>query len=282
MSKRVWIVGPIAWDTVLYLHQYPSAGGFAQGYKKIERPGGSAGNVALGLSTTGVETGFVCYLGNDDIGIKLDDLLNSSQIKNLEITRINGPSSHVLVAIDESGDRTIFGLNESYLSQVNLDNVQLHADDIVCFVLWRPYFLNSLKKAKEAGCTTIVGVEALGDPMVTHADVVIGSRAEFKSDNDLVPFLDRFPTIIVTNGEHGATRITKEGIDFQPALPAQTIDTTGAGDSFLAGYLAAYAHGHTEGKHAMEVGARWAALKVTLPVSIPPDFSELPGFKSLL
>jgi sugar/nucleoside kinase (ribokinase family) len=238
--------------------------------------------VALGLSTTGVETGFVCYLGNDDIGIKLDDLLNSSQIKNLEITRINGPSSHVLVAIDESGDRTIFGLNESYLSQVNLDNVQLHADDIVCFVLWRPYFLNSLKKAKEAGCTTIVGVEALGDPMVTHADVVIGSRAEFKSDNDLVPFLDRFPTIIVTNGEHGATRITKEGIDFQPALPAQTIDTTGAGDSFLAGYLAAYAHGHTEGKHAMEVGARWAALMVTLPVSIPPDFSELPGFKSLL
>jgi sugar/nucleoside kinase (ribokinase family) len=282
MSKRVWIVGPIAWDTVLYLHQYPSAGGFAQGYKKIERPGGSAGNVALGLSTTGVETGFVCYLGNDDIGIKLDDLLNSSQIKNLEITRINGPSSHVLVVIDESGDRTIFGLNESYLSQVNLDNVQLHADDIVCFVLWRPYFLNSLKKAKEAGCTTIVGVEALGDPMVTHADVVIGSRAEFKSDNDLVPFLDRFPTIIVTNGEHGATRITKEGIDFQPALPAQTIDTTGAGDSFLAGYLAAYAHGHTEGKHAMEVGARWAALMVTLPVSIPPDFSELPGFKSLL
>ncbi len=282
MSKRVWIVGPIAWDTVLYLHQYPSAGGFAQGYKKIERPGGSAGNVALGLSTTGVETGFVCYLGNDDIGIKLDDLLNSSQIKNLKITRINGPSSHVLVVIDESGDRTIFGLNESYLSQVNLDNVQLHADDIVCFVLWRPYFLNSLKKAKEAGCTTIVGVEALGDPMVTHADVVIGSRAEFKSDNDLVPFLDRFPTIIVTNGEHGATRITKEGIDFQPALPAQTIDTTGAGDSFLAGYLAAYAHGHTEGKHAMEVGARWAALMVTLPVSIPPDFSELPGFKSLL
>jgi sugar/nucleoside kinase (ribokinase family) len=282
MSKRVWIVGPIAWDTVLYLHQYPSAGGFAQGYKKIERPGGSAGNVALGLSTTGVETGFVCYLGNDDIGIKLDDLLNSSQIKNLEITRINGPSSHVLVVIDESGNRTIFGLNESYLSQVNLDNVQLHADDIVCFVLWRPYFLNSLKKAKEAGCTTIVGVEALGDPMVTHADVVIGSRAEFKSDNDLVPFLDRFPTIIVTNGEHGATRITKEGIDFQPALPAQTIDTTGAGDSFLAGYLAAYAHGHTEGKHAMEVGARWAALMVTLPVSIPPDFSELPGFKSLL
>ena len=282
MSKRVWIVGPIAWDTVLYLHQYPSAGGFAQGYKKIERPGGSAGNVALGLSTTGVETGFVCYLGNDDIGIKLDDLLNSSQIKNLEIIRINGPSSHVLVAIDESGDRTIFGLNESYLSQVNLDNVQLRADDIVCFVLWRPYFFNSLKKAQEAGCTVIVGVEALGDPMVTHADVVIGSRAEFKSDNDLVPFLDRFPTIIVTNGEHGATRITREGIDFQPAFPAQTIDTTGAGDSFLAGYLAAYAHGHTEGKHAMEVGARWAALMVTLPVSIPPDFSELPGFKSLL
>ena len=282
MSKRVWIIGPIAWDTVLYLHEYPSAGGFAQGYKKIERPGGSAGNVAVGLATTGVETGFVCYLGNDEIGKKLEDLLNSSKIKNLEITRVDGPSSHVLVTIDQSGDRTIFGLNESYLSQVNLDKVLLQPEDIVCFVLWRPYFLESLKKAQAVGCTTILGVEALHDPMVTHADVVIGSRAEFKNDNDLVPFLDRFPTIIVTDGENGARRLTQEGIKFQPAFPAETIDTTGAGDSFLAGYLAAYAHGHTDGTHAMEVGARWAALMVTLPVSIPPDFSLLSGSKTLL
>lgn len=282
MSRRVWIIGPIAWDTVLYLDEYPRSGGFAQGYKKIERPGGSAGNVALGLATTDVKTGFVCYLGNDDIGAKIEEVLRNSKIENLEITRVDGPSSHVLITIDKTGDRTIFGLNESFLNRVNLDNVELLPDDIVCFVLWRPYFLESLKKAQAIGCTTILGVEALHDSNVTHADVIIGSRAEFHGDNDLARFLDRFPKIIVTSGENGSTCLTKEGSIFQPAFPSEVIDTTGAGDTFLAGYLAAFAHGHTEGTHAMFVGAKWASLMVTKSTSIPPNFSEIEDYENLL
>ena len=282
MSRRVWIIGPIAWDTVLYIDDYPRSGGFAQGYKKIERPGGSAGNVALGLATTGVTTGFVCYLGNDDIGVKIEEVLQASNIENLKITRVDGPSSHVLITIDKTGDRTIFGLNESYLNRVNLDDVELFADDIVCFVLWRPYFLESLKKAQAIGCTTILGIEALHDSNITHADVIIGSRAEFQDDYDLARFLDRFPKIILTSGENGSTSLTKEGALFQPAFPSEVIDTTGAGDTFLAGYLAAFAHGHTEGTHAMFVGSKWASLMVTKSVSIPPNFSELEGHESLL
>ena len=79
MKRRVWIVGPIAWDTVIYIDEYPEAGGFSQCKERIDRPGGTAGNVAIALATTGVETGFVTYLGNDEYGAKLLGMLKQSQ-----------------------------------------------------------------------------------------------------------------------------------------------------------------------------------------------------------
>ena len=41
-ARRVWIVGPVAWDTVVYVDHYPTPGRFTQCRKTIERPGGSA------------------------------------------------------------------------------------------------------------------------------------------------------------------------------------------------------------------------------------------------
>jgi len=58
----------------------------------------------------------------------------------------------------------------------------------------------------------------------------------------------------------------------QPAFPADVVDTTGAGDAFLAGYLARYARGLTGGAEALEAGARWAARTVAVESSVPPPW----------
>jgi sugar/nucleoside kinase (ribokinase family) len=65
MVKRVWVQGPIAIDTVVYLEKFPTPGTFMNSTKTVERTGGTSANVALGLSTTKVETNFVGYLGDD-------------------------------------------------------------------------------------------------------------------------------------------------------------------------------------------------------------------------
>ena len=49
MSSRVWIVGPIAWDTVIYLPSMPKPGKFVQAIQTIERPGGTAANAAIAI-----------------------------------------------------------------------------------------------------------------------------------------------------------------------------------------------------------------------------------------
>ena len=282
MSRKVWIVGPIAWDTVIYLDEFPAKGGFGQAKRKVERIGGTAGNVAIALATADIDTGFVTYLGKDEHGKLIKQALRESQINDLYIKELDEETSHVVVAIDKTGDRTIIGLNISHLKQVNLKDVPLNPSDIVCFVVWRNYFLESLLIAQEAGCTTVVGVEALEDENVKFADIAIGSRSEYSTDNDMSEFLDRFSRIVLTSGESGVHQYESGREIFKPALKVNAIDTTGAGDSFLAGYLAAIAKGDLIGDRALDAGVHWAALMVTREQSIPPKWSEVPGYKELL
>ena len=282
MSRKVWIVGPIAWDTVIYIDEFPAKGGFVQARRKIERVGGTAGNVAIALATADVDTGFVTYIGKDDFGAKIKKLLTESQISELKIKEIDDETSHVVVAIDKTGDRTIIGLNISHLNQVNLKDVPLGPTDIVCFVVWRDYFLESLLIAQKAGCTTVVGAEALEDKNVKYADIVIGSRAEYSLENDMSQYLDRFSRIVLTSGENGVHQYEAGKTTFKQALKVNAIDTTGAGDSFLAGYLAALAKGDQSGIQGIEAGIHWAALMVTKEQSIPPNWSEIPGHDRLL
>jgi sugar/nucleoside kinase (ribokinase family) len=54
---------------------------------------------------------------------------------------------------------------------------------------------------------------------------------------------ERAGLVVVKNGEHGA--IACDGKDYvtSPPVPVDTVDTTGAGDSFDAGFLAAWLRG---------------------------------------
>ena len=114
MVKTVWVHGPSAIDTVDYLEKFPTPGSFMNSIKTIERTGGTSANVALGLCTTGVETNFVGYLGNDDNGKKLREVLYKSQINSSIITEIDGPTSHALILVDEKAERTIISMTTPY------------------------------------------------------------------------------------------------------------------------------------------------------------------------
>lgn len=271
----VWIVGPIAWDTVVYTDQWLTRGGFTQGQRFIERPGGTAANVARALSTASVETGFVGYLGNDEHARLLDQEVENSQIAKLALTRIDGPTSHVLILVDDSGERTIVGLAPDYLDEVSLMDVDLQEGDTVVFVLWRDHFYADLELARAAGCKLVVGLDAVADKRVSGVELAIGSHNDLSSGIEPAALLNRFGSIVVTRGAEGATEYSSESETHQPAVATEVVDTTGAGDAFLAGYLAAMTHSGSTAQQRLELGARWAAKTVATEASVPPPFSSL-------
>jgi sugar/nucleoside kinase (ribokinase family) len=257
----VWIVGPVAWDSVRY-HDGLT----------IERPGGTGANVAIALASTGTEVNFVSYLGDDELSHKLDEHLKSSDIATLYTPVIPGPVSHVAIPVDENGERTIFVVENDKLDQVSLNSLPIQAGDIVAFVIWRDNFVKDLEIAQKAGAITVVGSAALTDAQVRHADYLIGSREDFEGAYSVEQALTRFTYVVVTNGAEGATFYSAQGSIFQPAEVAEVVDTTGAGDAFLSALLHYLVVNKSIDTQAMALAARWSALTVSSQGSIPPRF----------
>jgi sugar/nucleoside kinase (ribokinase family) len=271
MAKKIWVQGPIALDTVVYISKFPTPGSFMNSLRTEERTGGTSANVALGLCTASVETGFVSYLGNDEIGKQLLSELQQSLITDLIITNIDDKSNHALVLVDENSERTIISMSTPHLRELRMDNVPFNAGEVVAFILWREEFLVDLKRAQAAGCFTVVGASALADVSVTHADLLIGSRNDFSSDLNPLDHLGRFTSIVLTDGINGSVAYC-DGIEIKhPAHKVEVRDTTGAGDAFIAGYLAGIAHELTASQ-SLEIAAQWAATAVQFHSSIPPAF----------
>jgi sugar/nucleoside kinase (ribokinase family) len=271
MAKRVWVQGPIAIDTVVYLEKFPTPGIFMNSMKTVERTGGTSANVALGLCTTGVETNFVGYLGNDDNGRKLHDVLDKSRIKSSIITEIDGPTSHALILVDDNAERTIISMTTPYLRELRMDNVPFSNPDIVAFILWREEFVGDLQRAGNLGCFTIVGASALVDTNVLHANLVMGSVSDIPSRINPVDYLDRFDEIVLTDGLNGAHYYSKQKKLYQAAFSVQPVDVTGAGDAFICGYLAGLANQLDPAK-CLLLASQWAASSVQVNSSIPPAF----------
>ena len=257
----VWIVGPVAWDSVRY-HDGLT----------IERPGGTGANVAIALASTGTAVNFVSYLGDDELSHKLDEHLKSSDIATIYTPVIPGSVSHVAIPVDEKGERTIVVIADDKLDQVSLEGLTIKADDIVAFVIWRDNFVKDLEIAQKAGAITVVGSAALTDMHVLHADYLIGSRDDFSGDYSVEDALTRFTHVVVTHGAEGATFYSAQGSIFQPAEEAEVVDTTGAGDAFLSALLHYLVINKAIDAKAMALAARWSALTVSSQGSIPPRF----------
>lgn len=271
MARKVWVHGPIALDTVVHVSKFPTPGSFMNSLRTEQRTGGTSANIALGLSTTSVETGFVSYLGNDKIGRQLLSVLEQSAIKDLVITYFEDKTSQTLILVDENFERTIISMTTPHLRELRMDNVPLNVGDIVAFILWREEFFADLQRAQAAGCLTVIGASALADPAVGHADLLIGSKNDFSSELNPLDHLDRFTTIVLTDGTNGSVAYNGNNEIRQPAYEVDVKDTTGAGDAFISGYLAGIAHG-LDISQSLEVATKWAASSVQLHSSIPPAF----------
>lgn len=271
MAKRVWVQGPIAIDTVVYLEKFPTPGTFMNSIRTEERTGGTSANVALGLCTSGVETNFVGYLGNDENGKKLRKVLDESQIRNSIITEIDGPTSHALILIDNNAERTIISMTTPYLRELRMSDVPFSAPDIVAVILWREEFLDDLQQAQKSGCLTVVGAAALVDSNVLHANLVIGSVSDIPSGISPEDHLNRFDEIVLTDGLNGAHYYSKKQKLHQAAFSVQAVDVTGAGDAFISGYLAGLAN-QLDPSSCLLLASQWAASSVQVNSSIPPAF----------
>lgn len=235
-------------------------------------PGGAPANVACGLTKLGTTSGFIGCVGMDDLGTTLVDLLKEIGVDSSGVQRHpTAPTRSVYVVRSESGDRTFAGFGnhdtasfaDAYL-QANqlpvplfeqaeflvlgtlelaypdtraaiaqaLDLADQYYVKILVDVNWRPVFWHN----------PAIAPNTIQD-LIRHADFLKLSEEEAEwlfqtTDPGIIAHrVGNLEGVLVTKGEKGCAYYLGDNQGNMPAFAVDVEDTTGAGDSFVAGLL---------------------------------------------
>ena len=251
------------------------------------QPGGAVANTGQILERLGVPVSVHATVGSENLGQITRSLLESWATRS-GIQMLTGHrTTATIVAVGQDGDRNfinapgacdLFRLREAQVDEdVRLGARALH----VGYALILPAFdghpmKRALHRAKELGILTSLDVTYFDSPLwstlidlMPEVDVFCPSLSEAEAITGksgaaaAAEALERAGVkqfIAVTNG--AVIRIPGEFEENLPALPAKAIDTTGAGDAFIAAVLAAWYRG-LDWRTAARAGIAAGSLAVT-------------------
>lgn len=267
--QPVVVVGHINWDITLVAETIPPADGETQLTETYAGPGGSAANVAVGISELGGTSRLIGSVGTDRPGRRVQSYLSDRGVDTTAVQQVSGTTTKKYLLVTEDGTVRVFGdkgVNEATVLRAVPDDIfaetgHLHATS------HRPAVLSALAdQATENEMTVSVdlGRQGVTEPvtdLLEQADLVFGTDQElttlFGGPRDGVT---KARTVVSTHGAGGATVYTPDETYHRAGINKEVIDTTGAGDAFVAGFLtqwlidrdlsAALTAGNTCGAHA--------------------------------
>ncbi|BAZ39689.1 PfkB protein [Calothrix sp. NIES-4101] len=236
-------------------------------------PGGAPANVACALVKLGIPAGFVGCVGEDEAGNSLLQLLNEIGVDTQGVQRhATAPTRQVYVVRNLDGDRNFAGFGKydtSEFADTHLEAKKLpeslfeSADFLVLGTLELAYpesaqaVRRALNLAEKFDMKIILDVNwrpvfwqnpdiapGIIKEILKQVDFVKLAKEEAEwlfdtSDAGAIKYrLDSVDGVLVTDGEHGCAYCLDENEGKLPAFAVPVLDTTGAGDSFLAGFIA--------------------------------------------
>ncbi|HSM64912.1 MAG TPA: carbohydrate kinase family protein [Ilumatobacteraceae bacterium] len=279
-ALRALVLGGVAWNTMVYLDEFPPArAGTVFARATRETVGSSGAGKALNLRRLGVDVTLWCLLGDDEWADRIRRVLADAGVDLLSETDPAGTMRHVNL-MDAAGDRlSIFANPGSHDIDVDVDVVErvAGAADVIAVTIL-PHCRQFLPVLERAGRRIWVdlhdydGVNPYHDEFIAAADHLMMSSIAM---SDWRSFLEAriaagATTAVCTHGAAGASGLSAtEGWVDVPARPVAVVDTNGAGDAFFAGFAATWVGG--EGlAAAMDAGTEAAAAAVQ-SVGLAPE-----------
>ena len=285
----------------------------------IRAAGGAPANVAIALARNELDVGFCGKVGDDDFGIFLHETLRENNVKILCPQRTEAAvTTMAFVTLSEDGDRSFtfarkpgadMFLEKDELSLSDLDQALiLHAGS--CSLskgATAETTEYAIRYAHEAGKITSFDVN-YRDPLwdgdreaaisavrrnlafidwlkisEEEADF-LGSEADMKA---LIQSGQGPSLIVVTLGPRGAKAFFADEEMRIDGIPADAVDTTGAGDAFWGGFLTSLYYsgvrsaGQLAGK-VIETALRYGTVSGWLCVQKKGAIASLPGREQIL
>ncbi|MDD5148551.1 MAG: carbohydrate kinase family protein [Candidatus ainarchaeum sp.] len=245
--------------------------------------GGGATNTAVGLSRLGLKTGIVCALGKDENSKKVLKELEKEKIDCSGIVKLaNYNTAYSVILTGFGADRIILSFagatrhleNEKQVNWKFLEKSEwfcvssLHskpgllkkifsfAEKKAILVAWNPgkselrQGFGKLRQLLEK--TSILFLNE------TEAELLTGKKGAKQNLEKLQKIV---PLVVITLGAGGSTAFDGKKFFFERARKVRVLDSTGCGDAFKSGFLAAIIRGKGI-KQGLYLGSENAAQEI--------------------
>ena len=227
--------------------------------------GGNAVNVAVHLADLGAEVGYVGIVGDDTNGAKVKQALRERGVDCSRLVIRKGPTGLTWIDV-RNGERIILEESLGVQCPMSLEREQLewlaHAELIHCTafapwnVAWReacPSIVEETEFLYRAGVPVSLDFSESDEPELAKLLgrfllAVFASRGPGCPADRLARTFSFFhscgvPEVVVTLGQDGSAYSDGSSVIHVPAKPIAAVDTLGAGDAFIAGWLFGWVRG---------------------------------------
>ena len=285
MTINVLCIGDVMLDVIARINVSPQKINFGSDTASqiSTSSGGAAGNVAAWLTRTDAHSTIVSHVGDDPAGAALVAEFDALGVSHGNLLIPGETTGVVVVLVDSSGERTMFpdkGAN-SRLTAANLPDLSaFHAVYISGYALLNPLardgVLAMIEKIKADGLPIYFDPASVGamkdvsdkelhtwfsmmDVLLLNEEESIYLTGSVEIERALDYLLDFSQVVVIKRGSAGAIAKSR-GFDSisLPAVATNVVDTTGAGDSFAAGFIASYSKEH-DLTAALQAGGELAA-----------------------
>jgi sugar/nucleoside kinase (ribokinase family) len=285
MTINVLCIGDVMLDVIARINVSPQKINFGSdtASRISTSSGGAAGNVAAWLTRTDARSTIVSHVGDDPAGAAIVAEFVALGVSHGDLVIPGETSGVVVVLVDSSGERTMFpdkGANSRLVVEDLPDLNSFQAVYISGYALLNPLardgVLAMIEKIKEDGLPIYFDPASVGamkdvadkelhtwfskmDVLLLNEEESIYLTGSVDIERALDYLLDFSQVVVIKRGSAGAIAKAR-GFDSisLPAVAATVVDTTGAGDSFAAGFIASFSK-NRDLTAALQAGAELAA-----------------------
>ena len=260
-------LGTIAMDVLMQVDMLPQKDGFCMVKNTSYQPGGSGSNVIVQLARLGAKCGYIAALSKDRYGL---DILNNLKAEGVDTSCMEvfdkGVTLHTDIVIDQNGDKFIMLNMGDTFEKLEFDDMKkLYVEKAKVFYTdlcpGKPA-MKAITAARNRGIETVfnmqVGLATMNGLGVSKEELLACIRevdvfapcrqgvfdlTGTENLDECCGYLRNYTdaVLLFTLGSGGSAAYDRDGTKYEvPCKKVNVIDTTGAGDSYMGGFIYSY------------------------------------------
>lgn len=254
LKYDVVVIGSLNADLVVRAPRFPGPGETISGGDLLTIPGGKGANQAVAAARQGARVAMVGRVGRDNFAPFLVENLNANHVNTSHVSEDSVASGTAIIIVDENGQNSIV-ISPGANGKVNMKDVDAAPDASILllqFEIPMETVLHAAKRYKSNGATVILNpapARQIPADLLAHVDILVPNESELallsntpvtdiKSAENAAQEILKLGVkiVIVTMGSRGALIVTADRAVQVNAFQVDVVDTTAAGDAFIAGF----------------------------------------------